>query len=42
MSFYHDGFWQCMDTQQGDAALRDAVAVWKRTVENMEGINDEV
>lgn len=42
MSFYHDGFWQCMDHPAGDAALRDAVAVWKRTVENMEGISDEV
>ena len=38
MSFYHDGFWQCMDTQREMQLLEDVVAVRQRTLEDLEGI----
>ena len=35
-SFYHGGFWQCMDTQREMKKIRRTVAVRKSTVEDPE------
>ena len=36
-SFYHSGFWQCMDTQREMKKLEALLAVGKCALENMEG-----